>query len=78
MNTRRPYEPRQVAVRAAAGRPLKIGELDVRSVREQWLVEDRWWSEAPLRRHYFELVLAGGSCVVVFRDLAGGGWYSQR
>ena len=78
MSPRRPYEPRPVVVRAAGGRPLRVGKLDVRSIREQWLVEDRWWSESPLRRHYFELVLAGGGCVVVFRDLAGGRWYSQR
>lgn len=78
MSARRPYEPRPVTVRASAGRPTRVGALDVRSIREQWLVEDRWWSEAPLRRHYFELVLAGGGCVVVFRDLVRGGWYAQR
>jgi len=24
----------------------------------KWLVEDRWWTPTPLRRHYFELALA--------------------
>ncbi len=79
MTTRRPYEPRRVDVRAADGCPLRVGERDVSSIREQWLVEDRWWTEAPIRRRYFELVLDGGSCVVVFRDMNyGGGWYAQR
>jgi hypothetical protein len=50
----------------------------VETVREEWTVEDRWWSEEPLRRRYFELVLADGRDVVVFRELAGGRWFSQR
>ena len=78
MNPRHPYEPRPVAIQAAEGRPLRVGKLRVDSVREQWLVEDRWWSEQPLRRHYFELVLEDGRCTVVFRDLGRGGWYAQR
>jgi hypothetical protein len=51
----------------------------VEAVSEEWVVEDRWWTDAPLRRRYFELVLADGRNVVVFRDLAGEGrWYEQR
>lgn len=37
-------------------------------VREEWLVEDGWWSGRPLRRRYFEVVLGDGRNVVVFRD----------
>jgi hypothetical protein len=49
------------------------------AVREEWVVEDRWWTGAPLRRRYFELVLADGRDVVVFRELTGArGWYEQR
>ena len=42
------------------------------------MVEDRWWTERPLRRRYFELVLAGGRNVVVFHDLRDRRWYAQR
>jgi hypothetical protein len=42
------------------------------------VVEDRWWTGRPLRRRYFELVLVNGRNVVVFRDLVGGGWFTQR
>ena len=73
-----PYAPREVTVVAGAGRPRSVAGRGVEAVREQWLVEDRWWSEAPLRRHYLEVVLAGGRCVVVYRDLATGRWYEQR
>ncbi len=73
-----PYAPREVAVSTAAGRPRVVAGRRVESLREQWLVEDRWWSGAPLRRHYLELVLAGGRCTVVYRDLETGRWYEQR
>jgi hypothetical protein len=47
--------------------PRAVGRLAVRSVREEWLVEDGWWTGKSLQRHYFELVLEDGSDVVVFR-----------
>ena len=60
-----------------AGRPLRVDGRSVEAVRESWLVEDRWWTGAPLRRRYWELVLDGGRCRVVFRDLEAGGWFAQ-
>lgn len=61
-----------------ASAPEAVDGRRVEAVREEWLVEDRWWTSEPLRRHYLELVLAGGRCTVVFCDLAGGGWFEQR
>jgi hypothetical protein len=58
--------------------PRAVGTSGVQTVREEWLVEDRWWTSTPLRRHYFELALADGRCVVVFRELDSGRWFSQR
>ncbi len=75
------YWPRPAEVRAdAGGRPVAVGGVSVDAVREEWLVEDRWWTPRPLSRRYFELALADGRCVVVFRepDEAGGRWFSQR
>jgi hypothetical protein len=60
------------------GVPVALGPAPVDSVREEWVVEDRWWTGRPLRRRYFELVLVNGRNVVVFRDLVGGGWFLQR
>jgi CO dehydrogenase/acetyl-CoA synthase delta subunit len=60
------------------GVPVAVGAAQVDSVREEWVVEDRWWTPRPLRRRYFEVVLANGRNVVVFRDLVEGGWFSQR
>ncbi len=41
----------------------------VESLRESWLVEDRWWTAEPLRRRYWELVGERGRNMVVFHDL---------
>jgi hypothetical protein len=73
------YRPRAVEVVVEEGAPTLIGQrrLRVEAIREEWLVEDRWWTDSPLRRHYFELVLESGRCVTVFRDIAEGGWFEQ-
>ncbi len=71
--------PRRAAVRCtAAGRPVAVEGDRVDSVRETWLVEDRWWTDRPLRRRYWEVVTARGRDLVVFHELEGGGWYRQR
>jgi hypothetical protein len=71
--------PRSARVRAASsGAPMQIDGRAVAQVRESWLVEDRWWTDAPLRRRYWEVVTADGRDLVVFRDLQGGRWYAQR
>jgi hypothetical protein len=72
-------EPRPVAVRAAGdGVPRAVGGAAVEAVREEWLVEDRWWTPHPLRRHYFELAMADGRALTVFRDPDRGRWFRQR
>jgi hypothetical protein len=60
------------------GVPEALGAARVDSILEDWLVEDRWWTERPVRRRYLELVLESGRCVLVFRDLNSGRWYTQR
>ena len=76
---RRLYVPRRVAVQTGpAKRPRTVEGVAVEAVREEWLVEDRWWTPNPLRRHYYELVLADGRDMVVFRSALSGRWYRQR
>jgi CO dehydrogenase/acetyl-CoA synthase delta subunit len=65
-------------VDADAGRPLEVDGRAVESVRESWLVEDRWWTDVPLRRRYWEVVTDCGRDLVVFRDLVRGTWWEQR
>jgi hypothetical protein len=76
---RRLSAPAGAEVRAGSdGVPESVGGAPVAAVLEDWVVEDRWWTGRPLRRRYFELVLADGRNVVVFRDLADGRWFRQR
>jgi hypothetical protein len=49
----------------------------VAAVREDWLVQDRWWTGDPVDRHYFELLLEGGRVLVVYRE-ARGGWRTHE
>jgi hypothetical protein len=77
--TRRLGAPRPARVRAnGTGAPIAVEGEPVEAVREEWVVEDRWWTRRPLRRRYFELVLGRGRNSVVFRDLVRGGWFQQR
>jgi CO dehydrogenase/acetyl-CoA synthase delta subunit len=76
---RRLAVPRRAAVSAAAdGAPLTVGKRPVDAVRESWLVEDRWWTDRPVRRRYWEVVTTCGRNVVVFHDLVSGRWWQQR
>jgi len=64
-------------VRWGGGRPVEVNGEAVESLRESWLVEDRWWTAEPLRRRYWELVGERGRNLVVFHDLSSGRWFLQ-
>ena len=69
--------PRPARVRWGEGAPAEVNGEAIESLRESWLVEDRWWTVAPLRRRYWELVGVRGRNVVVFHDLCAGRWFVQ-
>ena len=76
---RRLNAPRSALVEGHAdGTPKRVNRQDVAFVREEWRVVDRWWTEEPVQRRYFEVVLETGQNTVVFRDDEQGQWYSQR
>jgi hypothetical protein len=76
---RRLATPRKIAVEAdEGGRPERVAGRGVEAVRESWLVEDRWWSDTPVRRRYWEVVTTDGRNLVLFKELGSGGWYTQR
>ena len=77
--SRRLNEPHRALVEAQFdGTPRLVNRQGVTLVREEWRVVDRWWTEEPVQRRYFEVVLESGHNVVVFRDEERGGWFSQR
>ena len=72
-------EPRPALVEISFdGSPREVNRRAVMVVREEWRVVDRWWTEDPVSRRYFDVVLETGEHMVVFRDLERGGWFTQR
>ena len=77
MRPSRLNKPQPIPVWVGAdGAPRAIGRIEVSAVREEWLIEDGWWTRRPLRRRYFELALEDGSVAVVFCD-SEGRWFRQ-
>jgi hypothetical protein len=77
--TRVMNEPRPVLVEAGFdGVPREVNGQRVMLVREEWRVVDRWWTEEPVSRRYFDIVLESGERAVVFHDGERGGWFTQR
>jgi CO dehydrogenase/acetyl-CoA synthase delta subunit len=76
---RRLAVPRRVSVASGdEDAPLIVDNREVDAVRESWLVEDRWWTDRPIRRRYWEIVTVCGRDEVVFHDLVSGRWWRQR
>jgi hypothetical protein len=76
---RRLNAPQRALVEAKGGGvPARVNRQGVEVVREEWRIVDRWWTEEPVARRYFDLVLESGQHVVVFHDADAGGWFTQR
>jgi hypothetical protein len=72
-------EPRAALVEAGFdGAPRVVNRFLVLSVREEWRVVDRWWTEEPVDRRYFDVVLESGQAVVVFHDEERATWFAQK
>jgi hypothetical protein len=76
-SARRLNEPRPARVDCDGGMPGAIDRIRVAALRDEWRVVDRWWTEDPVERSYFEALLETGQNVVVFRDEANGSWFRQ-
>jgi hypothetical protein len=71
--------PRPVLVEASFdGVPKRVNRQGVAVVREEWRVVDRWWTEEPVDRRYFDLVLESGQLAVVYRDGELKRWFTQK
>ena len=71
--------PRPALVEAnGSGVPRLVNRQPVALVREEWRVVDRWWTEEPVHRRYFDLVLETGENAVVYHDDDAGRWFTQR
>lgn len=77
-SARRLNEPRPTAVEVRDEIPVGINQTSVAFVREEWRISDRWWTDDPIRRRYFDVVLETGENAVVFHNERTGMWYRQR
>ena len=76
---RRLNAPRPALVEPHAdGSPRRVNRRGVTVLREEWRVVDRWWTEEPVARRYFDLVLETGENAVVYHDDEAGLWFTQR
>ena len=72
-------EPRPALVEArVGGDPTHVNRQAIALVREEWRVVDRWWTNEPVHRRYFDLVLESGENAVVYHDDDAGTWFTQR
>lgn len=78
VSARRLGEPVAVAVTVGeSGGPERVGDRQVEAIRDSWVVEDRWWTAAPIRRRYWEVITVDGALIVVFCE-PGGRWLTHR
>ncbi len=79
-----PAQPIRVEV-DALGAPRRIWWRGrghpVEEVLNRWRVDEGWWrlgvEDGRVWREYFKLVTRSGLLLLLYRDLAGGGWYLQ-
>jgi hypothetical protein len=78
-SSRRLNAPRPALVEAhGTGVPRTVNRQRVATVREEWRIVDRWWTDEPIDRRYFDLVLETGENTVVYRDGETQTWFTQR
>ena len=80
---RRLNVPRSLQVRAdASGAPSAVLRSGlwraVAGVQDRYRTDDRWWTERPVSRAYYELLLEDSRTAAVFRDEIAGEWWEQR
>lgn len=74
-------QPKPSVVEANAyGEPTSIvvqGRfVKVRTIHDQWRIDDEWWRD-EISRRYFALELENGRRITVYHDLVGENWFAQ-
>jgi hypothetical protein len=64
----------------ASGLPVAVKgkrRQTIMSIEDRWRLDDEWWRAAPVSRLYYNVLLASGQRLVLYKDLVTGGWYQQ-
>ncbi len=79
---RRLNTPRRVDVQCDNGTLIAVqrasGWLSVIELLDRYRTDDRWWTEEPISRMYYELLLEDGRTVTILHDECSGTWSEQR
>jgi phage tail sheath protein FI len=65
----------------ASGFPLAVKgkrRQAITSIEDRWRIDDEWWRAEPVSRLYYNVLLASGQRLVLYKDLIAGGWYEQE
>ena len=65
----------------ASGLPLAVRlkrRQSVATIEDKWRIDDEWWRKEPVSRLYYNVLLASGQRLVLYKDLVTGGWYQQE
>lgn len=65
----------------ASGQPVAVKQkrrLAVMTIEDRWRIDDEWWRAEPLSRFYYNVILASGRRLVLYKDLVKGDWYEQE
>ena len=64
-----------------SGLPLAVKQKRrqaVMTIEDRWRIDDEWWRAEPVSRLYYNVLLASGQRLVLYKDLVSGGWYEQE
>ena len=73
-------EPVDVEEASSFSLPLAVRaprRQTVENIEDRWRIDDEWWRAEPISRLYYEVTLSSGLQMVIFKDLASGGWFKQ-
>ncbi len=65
----------------AAGLPVAVKlkrRQAVATIEDKWRLDDEWWRAGPVSRMYYNVLLASGQRLVLYKDLVTGKWYEQE
>jgi hypothetical protein len=63
------------------GLPIAVGGKQrqaIISIEDRWRIDDEWWRAEPVSRIYYNVLLASGQRVVLYKDLISNKWYEQE
>jgi hypothetical protein len=76
VNTPEPLKVEEDASGFPAAVRLKRRQTVI-SIEDRWRIDEEWWRKEPVSRCYYNVLLASGQRLVIYKDLITGDWYQQ-